>query len=109
MLTDLAASADPRGRLERAKALAAGGVDRDELGRRLRAAASMLRDVGVLLAHADERDLANADLKPQLTRLTRTFDTERALRAFSTIDRALEALERNASPKIVADWVAMQI
>jgi DNA polymerase-3 subunit delta' len=109
MLTDLAASADPRGRLERAKALAAGGVDRDELGRRLRAAASMLRDVGVLLARADERDLANADLKPQLTRLTRTFDTDRALRAFSTIDRALEALERNASPKIVADWVAMQI
>ena len=34
----------------------------------------------------------------------RTYD-----QAFSTIDRALFALERNASPKIVADWVALHI
>jgi hypothetical protein len=28
---------------------------------------------------------------------------------FSAIDRALAALDRNASPKIVADWLAFQI
>jgi hypothetical protein len=42
-------------------------------------------------------------------RLTASFDNDRTLRAFSTIDRALEALERNASPKIVADWIALQL
>ena len=42
-------------------------------------------------------------------RLLRSFDGDRALRAFSAVDRALAALERNASPKIVADWVAFQI
>jgi hypothetical protein len=31
------------------------------------------------------------------------------LRAFAAVDRALNALDRNASPKIVADWLAFQI
>jgi hypothetical protein len=69
----------------------------------------MLRDLGVLISRADERGLANADLKPLLTRLTRSFDGDRTLRAFSAIDRALDALDRNGSPKIVADWVSLQI
>jgi len=30
-------------------------------------------------------------------------------RAFAAIDRALEAIDRNASPKIVADWLAFQL
>ncbi|MCA1561342.1 MAG: AAA family ATPase [Acidobacteria bacterium] len=63
----------------------------------------------VLLSRADERYLANADLKPLLQGLLRSFDGARALRAFSAVDQALSALERNASPKIVADWVAFQI
>ena len=95
-----------------AKALtgaARGGSDRDELARRLRALSSILRDLGVLLSRADERRLANADLRPLLERLQRSFDGERALRAFSAVDRALAALDRNASPKIVADWLAFQI
>lgn len=108
LLRGAAGSGDPRARLDGAKALG-GASDRDELGRRLRALSSMLRDLGVLLTRADERVLANADLKPFLTGLLRSFDGERALRAFSAVDRALEALERNASPKIVADWVAFQI
>jgi hypothetical protein len=84
-------------------------VDRDELGRRLQLVSSMLRDLGVLLTRADERTLANADLKPALQRLAGAFDSDRAVRAFSAVDRALAALDRNASPKIVADWLAFQI
>jgi hypothetical protein len=89
-----------------------GGGDRDELRRRLRALASMVRDLGVLGAQApeiDERCLANADLGEPLRRLTGSFDRERVSRAFAAIDRALEAIDRNASPKIVADWLAFQL
>lgn len=107
VLTRIAAASDPRGRLDAAKSLTDGGSDRDEVACRLRAVASLLRDLGVLLSRADERDLANADLKPLLTRLQKSFDGERTLRAFSSIDRALDALDRNASPKIVADWFAV--
>ncbi len=112
LLETAAASDDPRRRLEGAKALtgaARGGSDREELARRLRALSSILRDLGVLISRADERCLANADLRPLLQRLRAAFDGERALRAFSAVDRALSALERNASPKIVADWLAFQI
>ena len=109
LLTAAAAGADPRRRLESARALVGGGSDREQLGRRLRAAASMLRDLGVLLSRADERGLANADLRPLLTRLAKSFDGDRTLRAFSAIDRALEALDRNAGPKIVADWISLQV
>ena len=112
LLETVATSRDPRRRLEGAKALtgaARGGSDREVLARRLHALSSILRDLGVLLSRADERCLANADLRPLLQRLVRSFDGERALRAFSAADRALWALERNASPKIVADWLAFQI
>jgi DNA polymerase-3 subunit delta' len=112
LLESVATSADPRRRLEGAKALsgaARGTSDREEMARRLHALSSILRDVGVLLSRADERCLANADLRPLLERLQRSFDGDRALRAFSAVDRALSALERNASPKIVADWLAFQI
>ena len=83
------------------------GADRaTTLARRLRALSSLLRDLGVLLSRADERCLANADLKPLLGGLAAAFDGDRTVRAFSAVDRALAALERNASPKIVADWLA---
>jgi hypothetical protein len=48
-------------------------------------------------------------MKPQLSRLSGVFDGERTLRAFAAVDRALAALDRNASPKIVADWIAFQL
>jgi hypothetical protein len=31
------------------------------------------------------------------------------VRAFSAVDRALAAIGRNASPKIVSDWLALQL
>ena len=109
LLAAAASSTDPRRRLDGAKMLAGGGSSRDDLALRLRAVSSLLRDLVVMLSRADDRALANADLKPQLQSLLRSFDGDRALRAFSAVDRALTALDRNASPKIVADWVALQI
>ncbi len=109
LLQGAATSTDPRRRLDGAKALVGGGGDRDELSRRLLAMSSLLRDLSLLQARANDRALANADLKPQLESLMRSYDGDRTLRAFSVVDRALSALDRNASPKIVADWLALNI
>jgi DNA polymerase-3 subunit delta' len=109
LLQSAASSKDPRRRLDGAKALTGGSGDRDDLSRRLLALSSLIRDLGLLLSRADERALANADLRPQLQALLRSFDGDRTIRAFDAVDRALAALERNASPKIVADWLALTI
>jgi DNA polymerase-3 subunit delta' len=112
LLQGVATATDPKRRLDSAKLLVGSGaasVDRDELARRLRALASLLRDLGALLSGADERCLANADLKPLLRRLSSAFSADRTIAAFGAVDRALFALERNGSPKIVADWLAFQI
>jgi DNA polymerase-3 subunit delta' len=109
LLEGAASSTDPRRRLDGAKRLVGSAGDRDALSRRLLALSSLIRDLGLLLSRADDRALANADLKPRLQSLLRSYDGDRTLRAFSTVDRALSALDRNASPKIVADWLALNI
>ena len=109
LLQSAATSTDPRRRLDGAKALTGNASDRDDLSRRLLALSSLIRDIGLLVSRADDRALANADLKPQLQALVRSFDGDRTIRAFETVDRALAALDRNASPKIVADWLALTI
>ena len=86
-----------------------GKADRDALGQSLAALASLLRDLGALAARADQRALANADLGKKLERLLRGFDGDRVLRSFAAVDKAVDALGRNASPKIVADWLVFQI
>jgi DNA polymerase III subunit delta' len=98
----------PNNRLEHGRALA-GGAERDELVRRLRAAASMLRDMRVLAAGASPRFLANADLRDELAGLAGSYNADRGLDAFSAVDAALEALGRNVGPKVVADWIAMEL
>jgi DNA polymerase-3 subunit delta' len=108
-LGSLANARDPRQRLAAARVLGGSDVDRDELGRRLQLVSSMLRDVEVLRSRADEGALANGDMRSALQRLLTSFGGDRAVRAFSAVDRALCALDRNASPKIVADWLAFQI
>jgi DNA polymerase-3 subunit delta' len=108
-LLDVSSSSDPRRRLEGARGFIGGAGDRDELSRRLLALSSLLRDLGLLASGVGDKVLANADLAPQLHALGRTFDADRAVEAFAAVDRALEALDRNASPKIVADWVAMHL
>jgi hypothetical protein len=86
-----------------------GREERDQLAVCLRALASLLRDLGIVAAHAGPATLANADLQAELERLAQSFDSERSLRAFAAVDQALAALERNASPKVVADWLVLQI
>jgi len=113
-LEALAGAKDPRRRLEVAKLLAGSGGgsarnDREDTARRLRAMASLVRDLGVLSTRADERLLANADLQRELGALRDAYGRDRVLRAFSAVDRALWALTRNASPKVVADWLALQV
>ena len=109
MLGTVARASNPMQRLAAARALGRDKVDRDELGRRLRLVSSVLRDLGVLQAQAGDRALAHSDLKPALQRLLPAFEGDRAVRAFSAVEKALEALDRNASPKIVADWLAFQV
>ena len=89
---------------------AAGGAsERDQLAAHLRAMAVLLRDVEVLASRADERTLANPDVRPALERLTNTYRGERGVRAFAAVDRALFALQRNAGVKLVADWLVLQL
>ena len=63
----------------------------------------------MLATGADPRLLANADLRDELESLAKSFDDERALQMFAAVGRAHEALERNVSPKVVADWLALQL
>ena len=112
LLQRAAASTAPAARITAAIALPGatrGKADRTALGQSLLALSSILRDIGALLSSADERGLANADLKTPLQALLRSYDRARVLSAFAAVDRALDALDRNASPKIVADWLALQI
>jgi DNA polymerase III subunit delta' len=100
-------------RLAGAKALIAGPragpADRATIADRLLALSSLVRDLGILTTRAEHAWLANADLTAPLEALVPAFDRDRVLRAFSAVDRASSALERNASAKIVADWLALEI
>ena len=109
LLASAAAGTDPRRRLDAAKALGGGAAERDALAERLRALSSLLRDLGALHARASDDVLANVDLKSELEKARNSFDPDRVDAAFAAVDRALSALDRNASPKIVADWVAVNL
>ena len=104
-----ASSRDPRRRLEAAKLLAGGAADREELAGRLLALSGLLRDLAALSAGVGEAMIANADLRGQLETFRRSFDADRTVNAFTVVDQGLVALDRNGSPKIVADWVALNL
>ena len=70
----------------------------------LRAMASLVRDVELLSTSADRPALAI----PELERLS-AYRGERGIRAFTAIEQAMVALDRNAGVKIVADWVLLQL
>jgi hypothetical protein len=71
---------------------------------------SLLRDLAVLTTRAPETALVNLDLRAELEPLARQYDRDRLARAFSAVGRSLVALERHyASPKIVADWLVLQL
>ena len=114
VLERVADASDPRDRLDATKEIVGkgrgtGASERDALGNHLHAVAMLLRDLGLMAAHAGRTAMVNIDLLPALERLAPAFDTDRTVRAFEAVDRALGALDRNASPKTVADWVVLQL
>jgi DNA polymerase-3 subunit delta' len=113
ILRQTARVTDPARRLDAARDVtgkkSTPGAEREQLAASLRVMASMLRDVGVLAWNGDRRLLANADLEPVLDELGRSYDSARSARAYTAVDEALAALERNASPKIVADWLVLRL
>ena len=112
LLNQAARVADPARRLDSVRGLtgkATGAAERDQMAICLRAMASLLRDVGLLANRADPVTLANADLQDDLRRLAGAYDSERSMRAFGAVDRALAALDRNVNPKVVADWLVLQL
>ncbi len=111
LLALAAATDDPRRRLEAARDLltrGAGTIDREFLAIRLRALASLLRDIELLRTGANRGDLANPDLEPTLARLS-AHRSVNGTRGFAAADRALAALDANAGVKVVADWVVLQL
>lgn len=113
LLEQTARLTDPARRLELVKDLTGRkktpAEEREQLATCLHALASLLRDVAVLGTQADRHLVANADLGDVLARLSGAFDAERSGRAFRAVDEALTALGRNANPKIVADWLVLQL
>ena len=112
-LAQAAGARDAARRIDAARALHPragdmGAAARDQLSACLRAMASLVRDAEVVATRSDV-SLANADATPVVERLAATYGGDRGVRAFAAIDRALEALDGNASAKIVADWVMLQL
>lgn len=98
-------------RLKAGAALAqhgSGRRDREALGERLAVVLSLLRDLGAIGTSPDV-PLANGDLTDALRDLAQAFGTDRVSAAFDAVERAEQALQRNASPKIVADWLAVAL
>jgi predicted nucleic acid-binding Zn-ribbon protein len=113
ILQETARSDDPVRRINLARDLTdAKGTpaeERHRLAARLRSLGSLLRDVGIIASRADRAMLANADLEQRLETLSSSFDAARSQRAYAAVDRALAALDRNASPKVVADWLLLEL
>lgn len=113
LLQETARNTDPVRRIGLARDLtdvkATPAEERNRLAIRLRSLGSLLRDIGIIASRGDRGMLANADLETQLETLSSAFDVDRSLRAYAAVDRALVALDRNASPKVVADWLVLEL
>ena len=113
ILQETARDTDPVKRIHLARDLTDGkgtpAEERNRLAVQLRSLGSLLRDVGIIASGADRVMLANADLEARLETLSSSYDAERSLRAYAAVDRALAALDRNASAKVVADWLLLEL
>jgi DNA polymerase III subunit delta' len=96
----------PRGKGGRIVSKAAG--ERDLLGQRLAALNAALRDLAAVGMAANPNTLSSAP-SHALQTLVKGFGTERLLAAFDAVGQAQQALDRNVSPKTVADWLAFQL
>jgi DNA polymerase-3 subunit delta' len=102
-----AARETPAGRMRAAERFAKHGSkrrDRDALGARLALVTSLLRDLAAAQAGVED-----VDLDPSVARLRSSYDVRRATTAFLALAEAQTWLDRNAGPKIVADWVALAL
>ncbi len=113
ILEETARNSDPVKRINLARELAEGkgspAEERNRLAVRLRSLGSLLRDVGIIATRADRAMIANTDLEKPLEKLASSFDAQRSMQAYAAVDRALAALDRNASPKVVADWLLLEL
>jgi len=83
---------------------------RESLAIRLAHVSSLLRDIGTLTTSAvGTAVLANTEREEDLRELVRAYPPDRVVTAFGVVARGQAALDRNASPKIVADWVAVRM
>jgi DNA polymerase-3 subunit delta' len=82
--------------------------ERELLGERLEVLSATLRDLSVAAAGGDDRFMAHAP-SAETVALAKRWGTTRLTAAFAAVGRAREALERNTSPKVVADWLALQL
>ena len=82
--------------------------DREALAARLDVIRSLLRDLGALAARRPDM-VQNNDLADVLDGMASRFDLTRVTGGYAALARAESALERNASPKIVADWLALHL
>ena len=107
------AGRDPRTRLEHGKELLKGSgtpaAEREHLGARLTAMTALVRDAGLVASGGDARLIANLDRRLVLDSLARTLGVDRLGRIFTAVTRAEDALERNVSPKVIADWLAINV
>lgn len=110
-LVRAAASATMSARLRAAEAVTKHGSkrrEREALGMRLSHVSALLRDLSALInTPQGGTTLSNADREEDLRALVRSFPVDRLVAAFGLVAKAQAALDRNASPKIVADWVAV--
>ena len=83
--------------------------EREQLGLCLLALSSLLRDMSILTVQGDARLVVNADLGEALGRLAASVDIDRAMSSYKAVDGALDALGRNASSKVVADWLVLRL
>jgi DNA polymerase-3 subunit delta' len=113
LLDYTARAGDPSRRLDAARDVTAkkstSAGERDQLAACLRSLGSLLRDIGILASGGDRNLIGNSDLESQLAAMAKSFDSQRTASAYAAVDEALAALERNASPKIVADWLVLQL
>ena len=113
ILEETARTSDPVKRIHLARELSEGkgspAEERNRLAARLRSLGSLLRDVGIIATRADRAMIANTDLETPLEKLATSFDAQRSMHAYAAVDRALAALDRNASPKVVADWLLLEL
>src|SRR5690349_21109332 len=113
ILEETARNSDPVKRINLARELSEGkgspAEERNRLAGRLRSLGSLLRDVGIIATRADRAMIANTDLEQPLEKLAASYDAQRSMHAYAAVDRALAALDRNASPKVVADWLLLEL